>query len=165
MNPELLGNLRDIHEPLPPPFWPPAPGWWILAILLLAAIAFTVFVFRHRHRARERARAPYRIALTVLDDAYQAFESGETDARAFADASNAIMKRLIAQHEGRASVTTFGADWITELVDRFERPDLHDVLERTLGTNRFRPAFEADIDETFARLRELIQMIESRAGA
>lgn len=62
MNPELLGNLRDIHEPLPPPFWPPAPGWWILAFLILVLIAVATYLAWRRYRAIERARMPYRVA-------------------------------------------------------------------------------------------------------
>lgn len=48
-----LGQLRDIHLPEPGGFWPPAPGWWLLAILALAVIAALVWlVVRHRRRNR-----------------------------------------------------------------------------------------------------------------
>jgi len=30
-----LVNLKDIHLPPPVSFWPPAPGWWILALLMI----------------------------------------------------------------------------------------------------------------------------------
>ena len=33
-----LVNLKDIHLPPPVPFWPPAPGWWILALLLISTL-------------------------------------------------------------------------------------------------------------------------------
>lgn len=46
--------LRDVHVPLSPSWWPPAPGWWIVAgVALLAALA--VFVWLHRRRQRVRA--------------------------------------------------------------------------------------------------------------
>ena len=35
-----LVNLKDIHLPPPVSFWPPAPGWWILAVLLITSLFF-----------------------------------------------------------------------------------------------------------------------------
>ena len=42
-DPALLAQLQDIHSAGQPGWWPPAPGWWILAIILLLVLAF---VFR-----------------------------------------------------------------------------------------------------------------------
>ena len=40
-------QLHDIHLPDPAGWWPPAPGWWILAILLTALLTWmTVSVWR-----------------------------------------------------------------------------------------------------------------------
>ena len=39
MNPELLAQLRDIHAAPELPWWPPASGWWALALMLLVVLA------------------------------------------------------------------------------------------------------------------------------
>ena len=35
-----LINLKDIHLPPDVSIWPPAPGWWILAVVLLLILVF-----------------------------------------------------------------------------------------------------------------------------
>ncbi len=37
MSPDLE-TLRDIHDSLGNPWWPPAPGWWLIGLLLVAAV-------------------------------------------------------------------------------------------------------------------------------
>ena len=50
-------QLRDIHLPGDAPFWPPAPGWWLLALLIVALIVWGVVrAMRHYRIRRHRAR-------------------------------------------------------------------------------------------------------------
>lgn len=46
--------LRDIHLPDAVSAWPPAPGWWLLALLLvlLGLLAYAVVQFRKRRPSR-----------------------------------------------------------------------------------------------------------------
>lgn len=60
MNP--LDQLRDIHSPPAPGLWPLAPGWWLLAaVILLATAALALWLIR-RHRGNFYRRT----ALTAL---------------------------------------------------------------------------------------------------
>ncbi len=48
-------QLRDIHLPASPDIWPPAPGWWILATLLLFLCGWALFKYlRHQRCQREQ---------------------------------------------------------------------------------------------------------------
>ena len=50
-------QLRDIHLPAPPDFWPPAPGWWLLAGLVLGLLTWAgVLLWRHLRVRRQRRR-------------------------------------------------------------------------------------------------------------
>ena len=60
-----LQNLRDIAVPEPPPLWPPAPGVWVL-LIVLAAVVTALAVFWRRRRADNAYR---RAGLSLLEDA------------------------------------------------------------------------------------------------
>jgi hypothetical protein len=54
--------LRDVHAAPAAPWWPPAPGWWLVFAFVVACTAVLVYVAR-----RQRAR---RLAIErVFDDA------------------------------------------------------------------------------------------------
>ncbi|HET9032195.1 MAG TPA: DUF4381 domain-containing protein [Dokdonella sp.] len=46
-------ELRDIHLPADPSWWPPAPGWWILAALVIGLTLWFGFWMRRRLRRRQ----------------------------------------------------------------------------------------------------------------
>ena len=52
MNPEELA-LRDIHLPAPVGWWPPAPGWWLLAGLMLAVIIWLFWRWQQQRRSEQ----------------------------------------------------------------------------------------------------------------
>ncbi|PCM45355.1 DUF4381 domain-containing protein [Marinobacter sp. ANT_B65] len=61
-----LSQLRDIHLPQAGGFWPPAPGWWVLAIALLVGISALIWLVR-RHRHKNRWLAPAKAELAYLE--------------------------------------------------------------------------------------------------
>ena len=70
MNKDLLQQLRDIHLPVEPGWWPPAIGWWLLALMLAAAVAWLAWRLAarwRRFRPARTARALYREISRQLD--------------------------------------------------------------------------------------------------
>lgn len=56
MNPDLLAQLRDIHVAPQLPWWPPAPGWWILALCVLVLLGWLGRRVLARYRAHQTRR-------------------------------------------------------------------------------------------------------------
>ena len=74
-NPDPLAQLRDIHLPDPISGWPPGPGWWLLALLLLTVLAVLgTWLWRRR-----RENAWRREATETLANAHRAWESDGRD--------------------------------------------------------------------------------------
>lgn len=65
MNPDPLAQLRAYHLPEPVSWWPPAPGWWLLALLVLAGTAVGLWLYLVRRQRRAALRSAQR-ALRVL---------------------------------------------------------------------------------------------------
>lgn len=83
-----LAQLRDIHLPEPVSAWPPGPGWWLLAALLLvSAVALAWWLV-----ARYRRNAWRRQANAELDQIFAQWQASADD-RSFLQALNEILKR------------------------------------------------------------------------
>ena len=75
LNPtDPLAQLRDIHLPEPISWWPPAPGWWILALLLISALSYGLYrFFQWRNNNLYR-----RQALAELENSYACHKDDPT---------------------------------------------------------------------------------------
>ena len=62
-------DLRDIHAAPPPGLWPPAPGWWVLA-LLLAALLVLGLLWLHRRYRLHRFRHKVMLELEDISNRY-----------------------------------------------------------------------------------------------
>jgi len=63
MNGTRLDNLQDIVTPPPAPWWPPAPGWYLVALLLVLLSGWLVW----RAVEHYRSNCYRREALATLD--------------------------------------------------------------------------------------------------
>ena len=97
-----LAALRPLHEPVPVSWWPPAPGWWILAAILLACMVWLVWWY-----LRGRIR---RAALRELDEL---LNNSDLSDREFAAGVSALLKRY-ALHScpGQEVASLTGKKWL-----------------------------------------------------
>lgn len=112
--------LRDIHLPDPVSWWPPAPGWWLLAGAVVVAVALALW---QRHRTR-RTRA----ALAAIRRIGAALEAGESPAECLRQLS-VVLRRFVMS-------TAVGED-AHKVAGLVGRPWL-DYLDARGGSGRFR---------------------------
>lgn len=98
-----LAELRGLHLPEPVGIWPPAPGWWMLAGLLIAAVCLTSW-WRVRRRRSVAAHA-----LRELDGLAK---TPATDLQALATTLSALLRRVALLRFGRDRVASLhGRAW------------------------------------------------------
>lgn len=95
--------LRDIHLP-PAHWWPLAPGWWLLASLLLLAVVGAGWWLRCRARNRS-----LRAALREID-ALGDLHAREGDAARLADGASRLMRRVAVRVAPDVAAQT-GSAW------------------------------------------------------
>ncbi|MFV8782441.1 DUF4381 domain-containing protein [Microbulbifer sp. SA54] len=126
----LLEQLKDIHEPAAVGWWPPAPGWWLLAGLVLLAIAgaFTLFWRARRKRLQNRYRAEGIALLNAID----------TSSAAAVEEINTILKRVAVVTFGRrACASLTGQRWI-DFLEGTARLDMDAPARRALLEGLYR---------------------------
>ena len=152
-----LSELADIHLPDAVGFWPPAPGWWVLAALAILAL---VLLYR-RQLARVFLRRRLGSALRELDAAYRAFE-GSADRNAaglqLLQSFNAILKRVALVHFSEPELPRLsGRAWLRFLDAKSGGDAFTAGAGQALGDGIYRPTFDADAAALHALCRRWIE--------
>ncbi len=114
MPPDPLAQLREVHLPPPVAFWPPAPGWWILAGL---GLLLGGLLLRSAWRWWKRG-APRRAALAEL----KALSTQNLSAQEQLQATSQLLRRL-ARLQGAGAEALSGAAWL-QYLDQQSRGNL-----------------------------------------
>ena len=125
--------LRDIHLPGLIAWWPPAPGWWIVAALAVAAlVAFAAYYRSGRHRrAALRSVGKVRAALEHGAEPVECLQRVSTTLRRFAmttaDQQNVAALRSVdgvADRPDSSEVAGLtGKRWLRYLDSRWQRDE------------------------------------------
>ena len=126
MQQDPLQALHPLREPSPVGWWPPAPGWWLLAVATLIVVSLTLAWFWRQHQ-RQRYRRQAEAELHALREAGIANHER-------IQSTNAILKRAaLSTYSARRVAPLAGNEWI-------------DFLDSTLpAKHRTFTAFSGDI--------------------
>ena len=145
---ELLAQLADIHLPEAVSFWPPAPGWWVLALLLLVSgyyLARQLLRIRRQHKVCQHA-------LAELSRCYQGFaRQGDADPNAlrlhYINEFNSVLRRVALVHFPQSNVASLGGDaWVDFIREKGDSSYLNPEIAAALSYGRFQTECNIDVD-------------------
>lgn len=133
-----LAQLRDIHLPEPVSWWPPAPGWWLLAVLSIAlCTGLAIWVRKYWRRTGYRRRAREEL-LNLFSKAQSTGDPG-----VYLHGANHIVKRAALAGFPRDQVAALsGTAWLTFL--KSGGLQLDDAASELLITAPYQPSIDCD---------------------
>ena len=151
MNPEsagLLEQLRDIHAAPAAPWWPPAPGWWLVAAVLACAL----FLLLRRVWRALQVRQRRRRWLDALCETLAGIDP-ETRPQAFLAAVNRLFKGVaLRAFPAEDCAGLQGPEWVAFLREKLDRKGEECKLAALAeGPYRPRPQYDAAALEQAAR--------------
>jgi hypothetical protein len=142
-------QLHDIHLPAAPGFWPPAPGWWLLALILFSIVAASVWKWRQVRIRRQRHRAVLAQLQHVRNEWLR-----HADSQRFAADVSAFLRRLARVREP-ASVALPGPAWLDHL--RLHGAEFDAAAQRALLEAPYRPGVPIDVDALYAQVERHVR--------
>jgi hypothetical protein len=145
---ELLEQLADIHLPQAVSFWPLAPGWWVLALIVLV---LAILVGRRLHAQLEQRRICEH-ALAELAHCYQQFKASaasdlDKQRLRFINEFNSVIRRVALVHFPQANVASLsGKEWVDFIRKKGDSSLLNDELAAALSYGRFQTRCYVDPD-------------------
>ena len=153
-NPQQMLQLRDIHLPGAPAFWPPAPGWWIVAAIILALLAWLTIVALRRYRIRQQRQRVLR-ALAKLEQELASERSPEALAQ-----MSVLLRRLALLKFPRQQVAALtGNAWLRFLDESGGNGRFASGPGRVLAAGPYQRSLPRDLDATglIALVREWVK--------
>lgn len=151
MNPQSL-PLHDIHLPAPVGWWPPAPGWWALAVLVPALLWLLVWLVRRRRRPTPEKLALLELRLLELD--------AELPVQDKLRRLGTLLRRVAIRLYPRAEVAALtGEAWLEWLDRPFGTPRFRAAPGRILVEAAYRRQAEADVDALIGLCREWVRRV------
>ena len=149
--------LRDIHLPPPPGRWPPAPGWWMLAAIVVAMGAVALYTLHKLRKCRRHERA-------VLRELDACIDANRHDPVALAAALSLFLRRLALRDAHAAAYA--GERWLEYLDACSGGEDFRRGVGRVLIDAPFRVHVDYDSIALIAVVRRFTRsVLASRAPA
>jgi hypothetical protein len=149
--------LRDIHLPAPIGWWPPAPGWWLVAFGIPALLLLSFWLWRWWRRL-----TPNKLALRELDRISHSAEPTHEKLRQLA----ILLRRTCLSVYPREDVASLTGEAWLEFLDRpLQHQGFSAGIGRCLLDGPYRRDADIDLDALIRQCREWIQRLPKPGSA
>ncbi len=122
-----LAQLQDIHLPPEIGVWPPAWGWWALALLIVAVVSALLF-FITRKKSRNAYRA---LAIAELNANHKKY-SDQQNSEYLQNVSIILRRTALSGFGSQFNASLKGKEWLQWLDDHC--PKTHNLFSEGVGT-------------------------------
>lgn len=144
----LLERLEDIHRAAEPAWWPPAPGWWVVAALVVAGLVWLAL----RLMAGLKAHLRRRRLLRELDELTERFDPRAQPA-AYLGALNRLFRAIALRAFPETGCARLqGEAWVAFIRERIPGGGSESLAALERGPYRPRPEFNPAELQAQARL-------------
>lgn len=141
--------LKDIHLPAEIGWWPPAPGWWLVAGLLIL-IALTGYFFIRRVRRKTAVKTARKLLFSLQQNNTLGTQQKLTEL-------SILMRRVAISVQPRQQTASLtGRDWLRYLDSSMPDNPFSEGIGQYLADAHYRPVLEEKPD-----LAELIRLCEN----
>ena len=146
---ELLNQLADIRLPNEIGLWPPAPGWWILFVILLIILYAVIKAFSKRRALQYSLNA----AIEELGISYTNWCSSPAENKTnalleYVNTSNTILRRvaLVKSSNSQHVASLTGEKWIAFIRSEGDSTMLTEEIASALSQGRFQQRLSLDAE-------------------
>ncbi|GJM05283.1 MAG: hypothetical protein DHS20C09_12740 [marine bacterium B5-7] len=143
--------LRDIHLPDAVSWWPLAPGWWALIILLGIVLLLTMYLIR---RYRNHKISAFFLAKQELERIKTDFNINQNKSNLVKELSELIRRLSISILPRQESAGLTGVEWLRFLDQYSDKNEFENGIGRVL----IEAPYQADPEFNSDKLIQLISM-------
>jgi hypothetical protein len=145
---QLLAQLRDIHAATEPAWWPPAPGWWVFAGVVLVLLILLVRLLGKRWAIRRRQAK----LLAALQHIQSQFDPAKASSEYLSQINRLFRVVAIRAFPDTASVRLQGSAWVDFLRSLLpDSPAAASLAALESGPYQAAPEFDAEGLHAMAR--------------
>lgn len=141
-------ELRDIHLPMEPGYWPLAPGWWLLIVL---ALILGYFIIKKIAKIRHAQRLN-NLMQQELSSVRESYKQHNDKHLLAIDVSNLLNRFVVHVLKDSNASSLTGDDWIAYLNSRV-KGDVFDEFQTELTQAQYQKDADFDVSRLFATVK------------